>query len=334
MPPSVMHDTRTIADLALKRWGDLSKDPYWKNVLQQSRALLPHSFCFWELHPCGKRIDVSVCEDLRNARARTRLQRWLHAQTFTHAAQQNAADILQGWLPEHRAFPAVFWEQDLPTGNVGIFVSVDRSTSFEHAAQAAATHFGLPAEITRGLASLQADLQNVLRPVAIGQFYGRDAPPELRMILRPTTTDWRRNLPQDIRNEVKELTIGLSQNTDINLALSLQPDRIASALEARYTADAVPNAAWKPWLNAVLPQRTPLHDEILAHLYQEPLVRVESDWPPHILLDAFVAPKNQVPRLRCSISHVKLQRNATGDLQRKLYLRADTLWTQLGSSAR
>src|SRR5699024_7288136 len=114
------------------------------------------------------------------------------------AGQKKAAQALRRWLGEHAAFPAVFWEEDTPTGNAGIFVAVDKSTSFQHTLDTAARHFECSAALLERAHALREQTEGALRPIAIGQFYGRDALKELRMILRPRHADWIRTLPDDL----------------------------------------------------------------------------------------------------------------------------------------
>lgn len=331
---SVTRDTATLTDIVLSTWDSFEASEAFRAATDAARRLFHHSTAFWELHPSGDRIDLTACDDIRNPRAQKRVRRWANGRAFAHPAQQQAAQTLREWLSEPTHFPAIFWEEDAPTGNVGIFVSVDGETSFLHTLNAAAERFDCtPALLSRAHA-LREQTERALRPIAIGQFYGRNSAPELRMILRPTNVDWLYTLPPHLTEEAKKLLNALPPQSDVNLALSITATHTALAFEARYSADRVPNAEWKDWLAQSFPERTPLHTAVLEQMFEHDRPIIDAAWPDELLLDAFLKDDSVVPQLVVQFSHVKVQRDAHGALQRKLYLRADVAWAQLGSSAR
>lgn len=330
MSASVTRDTQTIADIVLSHWNAFAGYEAFSAAQDAARQVFYHTIIALELHPSGDRIDLTACEDIRTPRAQKRIRRWAQDRPFEHPAQQRAAEALLQWLSSAEHFPAVFWEEDAPTGNVGIFVSVDRETSFLHTLNAAAQRFDCTPELLSHAHALREQTEGALRPIAIGQFYGRDAPPEWRVILRPTRDDWLTTLPPDLANEAKQLLEKLPPQSDINLALSITATHTALAFEARYSADPVPNAAWKDWLAISLPERTPLHTAVLERMFQHDRPIIDAAWPDELLLDAFLKDDTVAPQLRVQFSHIKVQRDAHGALQRKLYLRADVAWVQLG----
>lgn len=330
MSSSVTRDAQTLTDIVLNTWDSFAENAAFGSAREAGGRLFYHSTASWELHPSGNRIDLTACEDIRSPRAQKRVRRWANGRAFAHTAQQQAAQTLRKWLSEPTHFPAIFWEEDAPTGNVGIFVSVDGETSFLHTLNAAAERFDCtPALLSRAHA-LREQTERALRPIAIGQFYGRNSAPELRMILRPTNVDWLYTLPPHLTEEAKKLLNALPPQSDVNLALSITATHTTLAFEARYTADRVPNVQWKDWLRVSLPERAPLHTAVLKQMFEHDRPIIDAAWPDELLLDAFLKDDTVAPQLIVRFSHVKVQRDTQGALHRKLYLRADLGWAQLG----
>src|SRR5699024_2428642 len=212
----------------------------------------------------------------------------------------------------------------------GIFVTMHADAAFADVVESASKHFSLPTEVADHARGLGSDLSQALRPIAVGSFDRPGTPQELRMILRPTRPDWLDALPQDLRLAVEDLLAQIPAHSDVNLALGIGADRIASALETRYSAEPCPNSDWLPWLDGAFPDRRAFHAQILAKLMQEPPSFAPHALPAHLLLDAFGSAPGCVYAIRPQISHVKVQRTAEGELFRKLYLRADAGAIQLG----
>lgn len=333
MSSPVTRHTNTFTDILLQSWASFEGHAAFEAARTAESRLFSHSTAFWELHSRSERIDFTACETLESPRARKRVERWLQTRNdhpVMNAGQQKAAQALTRWLGEQTAFPAVFWEEDAPTGNVGIFVAVDKTTSFQHTLDAAARHFECSPALLERAHALREQTEGALRPIAIGQFYGRNAPKELRMILRPRHSSWQRALPDDLAAEAELLLAALPLQSDVNLALSITATHTALAFEARYTAEQVPNVAWKDWLAVSLPERTALHTAVLEQMFAQDRPIIDASWPSELLLDAFLKDDTMAPTLTVRFSHVKVQRDAHGALQRKLYLRADIAWAQLG----
>lgn len=322
----------TLSDLLLERWSIDEDRRCWQNITNATSALFPHSFFFWELHPDQERVDLSVGVAL-SSREEKRLDHWLRADHASAQLSLRARAMLSAWLPAASPYTSIVWEQDTPTGDAGLFVTVAADAAFSDVLCDAYHRFDLSDRLTARAHDLCAELAASLRPIALGSFARAGVPQELRLILRPTQENWLQAFPQGLRAELEDLLAQIPAQSDVNIALGIGEDRVSPALEARYTVDAVPNAAWEAWLEKALPERNALQREVLARAFKEPRWFVPERLPEEVLLDAFVRPSNVVPVVQVRISHVKIQRTPDGRLLRKLYIRGDVLWLQLGMSA-
>lgn len=330
MSSDVIFRPRTLSHVVLHRWGFPIEDGAFQAVSEAAVQLFPHSFYFWELYPDSDRVDLSVGDVLTHSRAKARIRRWLKDPQTQERTSARALQMLQRWLVHDLPYTSVIWEQDAPTGHAGIFVTVDADADFSGVVEASSQHFALPATVTQHARKLVSDLSRAFRPIAVGSFDRPGTPQELRMILRPTRADWLHTLPQDLRASVADLLTQVPAHSDVNLALGIGADRIASALEARYSAEPHPTSDWLPWLDEAFPARRSLHECILEKLQQEQRAFTPQALPAHLLLDAFVLAPGCVFAIRPQVSHVKVQRLASGELFRKLYIRADAGAVQLG----
>lgn len=332
MPRAVTSHRFTLSDLVLKRWPTVKEHAYWQEVTRASAALFPYSFFFWEFHFDHERVDLSVGVAL-SSREKKRLGQWLRSTRSSTQVSARARAMLSTWSAATSPYTSVLWEQDTPTGAAGLFVTVSSDASFSDTLRAAHERFGLSERLFARAHDFCAQLKPSLRPIALGSFARPGTPQELRLILRPTQKSWLQAFPHALRTELQDLLAQIPAQSDVNIALGIGEDRISCALEARYTADPVPNAAWEKWLDVALPERNALQREVLAYAFEEPLWFVPDRLPSEILLDAFVQPSDVAPVVQVRISHVKIQRTSSGRWLRKLYLRGDVLWLQLGTRA-
>jgi len=322
----------TLSTLMHAHWAPTYAPHAWAKVEQAAVTLFAHDTVGWEFHSDRERIDLSIATAM-TARASARLHTWTALQRKYKTVSSRALEMLTAWTVADNCYQSIWWEQDTPTGDAGLFVTVAADTSFSEVLRDAHTRFGLSDRLAARAHALCEPLGSALRPIALGSFARVGVPQELRLILRPTQKDWLSTFPRDLRQELEDLLAQIPAQSDVNIALGIGEDRISSALEARYTAEAVPNADWEPWLDIALPERNALQHEVLAHAFKEPRWFVPERLPEEVLLDAFVRPSNVVPVVQVRISHVKIQRTPDGRLLRKLYIRGDVLWLQLGMSA-
>lgn len=322
----------TLSDLVLTRWPPVIEHAYWQEVTRASSALFPYSFFFWEFHLDHERVDLSVGVEL-SSREKKRLDRWLHSTRSSTQTSTRARAMLSTWSTATAPYTSVLWEQDIPTGDAGLFVTVSSDASFSEVLRDARERFGLSERLFARAHDLCAQLKHSLRPIALGSFARSGTHQELRLILRPTQNSWLQAFPDGLGTELQDLLAQIPAQSDVNIALGIGENRISCALEARYTADPMPNAAWEKWLDVALPERHALQREVLTHAFEEPLWFVPDRLPPEILLDAFIQPADVAPVVQVRISHVKIQRTSSGRWLRKLYLRGDVLWLQLGTRA-
>lgn len=331
-PARVTSDHPNLTDLLLDHWTELHASPAWDALRTRASALFPQTACYWEFHPNGQRIDLCCIVRTPDRRARLRLRNWAQqASTADIAHRAQAARALLPWIADPSCYDTVGWEEDDNAHNgVGIFATVLPETTFEHVLATASQSYALSDDIYALARAFKAQVDEAFRLIAVGSFFGRPEPAELRLILRPQRDDWLTALPPELRAEAEELLAALPAETDVNLALSLSSTRIALGFESRWSPERVPNAAWAPWLAKAFPDRQPLHEDIITQMLTQPLPIIPAHWPPETLLDAYARPSDHVPVLDCSFSHVKVQRDRNGVLVRKLYLLIEERWRQFG----
>lgn len=325
-----LHPTHLSA-VILDQWLTTLEGPDWDALHRVADRGIPGGICYWELHPCGERVDLTSCTTLAAPRERLRLQRWLNEVRSDDSYRGVAARALSAFVGAPQGVEVVGWEEDnTVAGGVGIFATFERGVASSESAAHAYAAFGLSEDVIAQSEALLRVVAETLRIIAVGSFFGREAAPELRLILRPTRTDWVAQLPESIRSEVAELCRALPPATDINLALSVRAEGLYPALETRASAARVPNEAWVPWLDAALPTRSPLHTQLIEALIAQTAPQTSKRWPVEVLLDGFIRARDQVPVLEAHFSHVKVRRGRDGTLERKLYLLFAQRWRQLG----
>lgn len=320
-----------LSDVVLDEWLETLRGPQWTALRDIAARSCPEFGCYWELHPSGERVDLCHVATIAEPRERKRLLRWLEAHAADHGPRGFAARALRPWVEAPEGVNMIGWEEDAgEREGVGTFANIDHRERTADTIARAHKAFDLPKAIVARSNLLFESIEHAVRIVAVGRFFGREAPPELRLILRSTREDWLEHLPESIQQEVKELCAALPAGTHTNLALSVQADDIYLALESRFSEERVSNAAWAPWLERMLPSPSPLHNQLIEALIAQTGPFLPKRWPAKVLIDAFLQAEAHVPVLEAYFSHVKVRRRRDGTLERKLYLLFEQRWRQLG----